>query len=58
VTNSVIKYVPERSDNGMRITCRAENPEMVGSALEDEMELSVMCKLIGTNFIPKLLLSF
>ena len=44
VTNSLIEYHPRRSDHGQRITCRAENPEMIGSAIEDSLDLSVMCK--------------
>ena len=44
VTTSMIKYSPKRSDNGMEITCRAVNPEMAGSALEDTVQLRVMCK--------------
>ena len=40
----MIKYSPKRSDNGMEITCRAVNPSMAGSALEDTVQLRVMCK--------------
>ena len=45
----MIKYSPKRSDNGMEITCRAVNPAMAGSALEDSVQLRVMCKISLSN---------
>ncbi len=43
LTTSMIKFSPKRSDNGHKITCRAENPDMVGSAREDSVTLAIMC---------------
>ncbi|TRY72296.1 hypothetical protein TCAL_11263 [Tigriopus californicus] len=42
VTNSLLKYRPRRADNGKRITCRAQNPAMPLSAIEDSLVLAVM----------------
>ena len=50
VTTSMIRYSPKRSDNGMDITCRAVNPSMAGSALEDTVQLRVMCKSSESGF--------
>ena len=40
----MIRFSPKRSDDGVEITCRAVNPQMAGSALEDTVQLRVMCK--------------
>lgn len=46
VTNSLLKYRPRRADNGKRITCRAQNPAMPLSAIEDSLVLAVMCEFL------------
>ena len=46
VTRSLFKFRPRRMDDGTRITCRAENEAMVGSAIEDHVDMRVMCKCI------------
>jgi hypothetical protein len=42
---SVLTFTPDEDDNGAKITCRAENPEIMGSAVDDSFVLVVLCKL-------------
>ena len=44
IANSVFSIVPEQVDDQREITCKAENPQIRGRAVEDTMLLSVMCK--------------
>ncbi len=44
---SVFRYTPRPSDDKMRITCRAENSRMRGSAIDDSMLLTVICELLN-----------
>jgi hypothetical protein len=41
----VYSIVPDQLDDQREITCIAENPHIRGKAVEDTMQLSVMCKL-------------
>ena len=43
-TNSVLKFVPDISDAGKFLKCRAENIEMTASQLEDSRNLEINCK--------------
>ena len=49
-TNSVLKFVPDISDAGKFLKCRAENIEMTASQLEDSRNLEINCKT--HNWIP------
>ncbi|XP_071744749.1 neural cell adhesion molecule 2 isoform X2 [Lepeophtheirus salmonis] len=41
-TRSVYTYIPAQDENGYRITCRAENPNILNSAIEDVVQVAVM----------------
>jgi hypothetical protein len=41
---SVLSFVPGIDDDGKYLTCRAENPEINDSALEDRWRLNVHCE--------------
>lgn len=45
---SVLSFIPVIDDDGKYLTCRAENPEINDSALEDRWRLNVHCKLQDT----------
>nr|CAI5829045.1 unnamed protein product [Callosobruchus analis] len=42
---SILTFVPVIDDDGKYLTCRAENPSIPDSALEDKWRLNVHCKL-------------
>ena len=44
LTLSTLSFVPDLADNGRHISCRADNPSLEGSALEDGTKLVVHCK--------------
>lgn len=44
VTTGSIILVPSRTDDGKRLTCRASNPEIPHSVLEDSVTLAVLYK--------------
>ena len=44
VTLSVIQYVPSVRDAGKYMSCRAENPELPESSLEDGWKLIIHCE--------------
>ena len=46
-TKSVIKFRPQRADNGKTITCKAENPKMRSSSIEDSILLSISCEYLN-----------
>lgn len=41
---SILTFVPVIEDDGKYLTCRAENPSIPDSALEDKWRLNVYCK--------------
>lgn len=41
---SILTFVPVIDDDGKYLTCRAENPSIPDSALEDKWRLNVHCK--------------
>lgn len=43
-TLSILTFVPVIDDDGKYLTCRAENPYIPDSALEDKWRLNVHCK--------------
>ncbi len=46
VTLSIIQYVPSVRDAGKYMSCRAENPELPESSLEDGWKLVIHCEYI------------
>lgn len=44
VTISTVTFIPEISDNGKHLSCRADNPTIPASALEEGIRLHVNCK--------------
>lgn len=54
---SILKFVPSIENEGKYLTCRAENPNMQDSAIEDRLQLNVQYKPVvslkmGTNLNP------
>jgi len=45
VTNSTVTFVPSLEDAGKTLTCRAENPSIPGSQIEDGFKMDIHCKL-------------
>lgn len=43
---SVLTYTPAIDDDGKYLTCRAENPHIENSAIEDKWSLVVYCKYL------------
>lgn len=41
---SILSFTPAIDDDGKYLTCRAENPWIADSALEDKWMLNVQCK--------------
>lgn len=48
-TRSELSFVPTTDDDGKTITCRAENPVVIGLFLEAHWKISVICKYL-TNY--------
>ena len=44
VTKSTIYYTPTTADHGKLLACRAENPQMINSGIEDTWSLTVYCE--------------
>lgn len=44
VTISTVTFTPEISDNGKHLSCRADNPSIAGSGLEEAVRLHINCK--------------
>ena len=56
MTLSVIQYVPSVRDAGKYMSCRAENPELPESSLEDGWKLIIHCEFKQISIlIPSLL---
>ena len=47
---SRMEFHPKASDNRKNVTCRAENTNIRGSAIEDTITLDVHCKCLHSNF--------
>lgn len=47
---SILSLIPMIEDDGKYLTCRAENPVVPDSALEDKWRLNVHCKYFQTYF--------
>lgn len=41
---SILTFIPTVEDDGKYLTCRAENPSIPNSAIEDKWRLVVQCK--------------
>ncbi|CAG7823957.1 unnamed protein product, partial [Allacma fusca] len=41
VSTSLLKLTPRVGDHGKNLVCRAENPRLEGSAIEDSWKLAV-----------------
>jgi hypothetical protein len=52
VTLSIINYVPSVRDAGKYMSCRAENPELPESSLEDGWKLEIHCESNRTKSQP------
>lgn len=48
---SILTFVPVIEDDGKYLTCRAENPSIPDSALEDKWRLNVYCKYKSKIFL-------
>jgi hypothetical protein len=44
VVTSMVTLVPEPDDDTHVLKCKAENPKISGSSLEDSLSLNVVCK--------------
>ena len=44
ITKSILTFEPDHGDDGMVLTCRAENTEMREGALQDSWKLTVYCE--------------
>ena len=53
VTVSNITFLPKASDHLKEITCRAENTNIKGSAIEDTLRLAVHCKYCPVHTVSK-----
>lgn len=49
-TLSILSFVPVIDDEGKYLTCRAENPWIPESALEDSFRLTVHCEYLFKSF--------
>lgn len=47
VTISTVTFTPEISDNGKHLSCRADNPSIPGSGLEEAVRLHVNCEFFS-----------
>lgn len=47
-TKSVLTFIPVPESNGSKLKCRAKNPKLVNSAIEDLLTLDIKCE---TNFL-------
>ena len=45
-----MEFHPKASDNRKNVTCRAENTNIKGSAIEDTIPLDVHCKCLFNDF--------
>lgn len=50
ITLSVLTFTPTMEDDGKYLTCRAENPIVPESAIEDRWRLNVHCKCLFCSF--------
>ena len=44
MTESVLHFVPKVDDMGKNLKCRAENPKLIASQIEDSWTLDINCK--------------
>ena len=44
ITKSILTFKPDHGDDGMVLTCRAENTEMREGAMQDSWKLTVYCE--------------
>ena len=53
LSSSTLAYVPQSTDNGKTLQCRATNPDMERGILEDAWELNVQCKWTVSSYQKK-----
>ncbi|CAG9105418.1 unnamed protein product [Plutella xylostella] len=53
-TTSELSFTPEADDHGRVLTCRAHNPRIPDSALEDKFKMNVHCKGSGRDVCTEL----
>ncbi len=51
MTESTLRFQPKMSDSGKLLRCRAENPVMPASQIEDTWSLDINCKFTSV-FCP------
>ena len=51
VTKSTIYFTPTTADHGKLLVCRAENPQMINSGIEDTWSLTVYCECCSLHNI-------
>ena len=51
ISVSRMEFHPKASDNRKNVTCRAENTNIKGSAIEDTIPLDVHCKCLFNDFV-------
>ena len=58
VTKSTIYFTPSTADHGKVLACRAENPQMINSGIEDTWSLTVYCEFYWLEIFLKYLAEY
>ena len=57
VTRSTIYFTPSTADHGKVLACRAENPQMINSGIEDTWSLTVYCEFYSLGIFLSFILT-
>ena len=57
VTRSTIYFTPSTADHGKVLACRAENPQMINSGIEDTWSLTVYCEFYSLQIFLSFILT-